>query len=174
MIEATEEQMAEAEAFAKSILSYASSGAGVRADYLLTLVTGSCVFNGRGRDIDIVLGPVSPEDELDDDQLVAINDELVHSLDCTVTSKYGILGEEPGDKGYKMHCYRNGIYNILLVDRGVENWYKARNVCVALTKAMHCTISKRQRVAIHKVLVDGVDAEEAAALTLRQVTEDYT
>jgi len=173
VIVATKQQMKEAHAFAASLLSYAYSVADMQIDTMMALVTGSVMFNGRGRDIDIVLGPVCLDDVLDNNKLTAIHDELVHTLGCTVTSHYGIIGEEPGDKGFKMHCYRKGIYNILLVDRGVENWALAREVCEALAKTLG-PISKRQRVAVHKVLVDGMDANEGAALTLRQVTEDYT
>lgn len=171
MMEATERLPMSPRAMGELLRAQAKQVSG--HDHLTYLLTGSTVINGKGQDIDIVLGPVFSEDVLTDAQLAAIHDSLADVWDYTGADQYVFLGEEPGDKGYKMHCYRKGIYNILLVDRGMEKWDAALQVCIAMSKALGPT-SKRQRVAVHKVLVDGMDGADAGAWTLGQVTNDYT
>ena len=131
------------------------------------VVTGSTYFNGQGQDIDLVLG--LSEDTATDDEF-----ENMHELLEAGGWACNGVPKNYGDRPFNMLTYRKGQYNLLLVDRGVLNWLMAASVCKALVMQTGRPLTKRERVLIHKVIVDRIEDPELAVRTAQnQVREDY-
>ena len=135
--------------------------------HVACVVTGSTYFNGQGRDIDLVLG--LSEDTASDDEF-----ENMHELLEAGGWACNGVPKEYGDRPFSMLTYRKGQYNLILVDRGVLNWMYAATVCKALVMQTGKPLTKRERVIIHKVIVDQIeDPELVVRTTQNQVYEDY-
>ena len=108
------------------------------------LLTGSVVFNGEGNDIDIV-----------------ILSEHTSSPHLMLPSEYELCGAESYDDIGMFVAVRNADYNLIICNEREYylNWVVARNLCVALGK-LYGTVPKAMRVAVHKAVVDGYDAED--------------
>lgn len=131
------------------------------------VVTGSTYFNGKGQDIDLVLGF---------SEGIAAAAEFANMHELLEAGGWACSGvpKDYGDRPFSMLTYRKGQYNLILVDRGVLNWHMAASVCKALVMQTGWPLTKRERVVIHKVIVDGIEDPELAVRTAQnQVREDY-
>lgn len=131
------------------------------------VLTGSTYFNGQGQDIDLVLGFM--EGTASDAEFASI-----HELLTAGGWGYNGVPQDYGDRPFNMLTYRKGQYNLILVNRGVLNWLKAARVCKVLVMLTGRPLTKRERVAVHKVIVDEIYDPGLAILTAqKQVSEDY-
>lgn len=106
--------------------------------------TGSCEINGEGNDVDVVV----------------LLQEPLHTFH---PPKYWTLcGGESYDSHGMLAAYRNGDYNFILVDdpEYYGDWESALHVCKFL--ARHGLNSRNWRVAMHRIIVDGYDADEVS------------
>lgn len=131
------------------------------------VLTGSTYFNGRGQDIDLVLGFM-------DGTASDAEFERMHKLVEAHGWACNGVPQDYGDRPFNMLTYRKGQYNLILVNRGVLNWLKAARVCKVLVMLTGRPLTKRERVAVHKVIVDEIYDPGLAILTAqKQVSEDY-
>lgn len=125
------------------------------AYWMETLWTGSTRIRGQGQDIDILLAPAIPDEELGDTDMKLMVDVFkrlgfeVH--DCEYHSQ---------EEGYSLVSLRFENVNIILVSRGLQHWKKALEVCRALA-AQGVILDRRARAAVHAVIVDNMSAEKA-------------
>ena len=119
------------------------------------LLTGSVVFNGEGNDIDIV---ILSEYTSNPHLLLPIEYELCGAEAYDDIGRFVAIRN--GDLG-RFVAIRNGDYNLIICNEREYylNWVVARNLCVALGK-LYGTVPKATHIAVHKVVVDGYDAED--------------
>ena len=110
-----------------------------------SLLTGSVVFNGEGNDIDIL-----------------ILSEYTSNPHLLLPIEYSLCGAESYESIGQFVALRNGDYNLIICnDREYYlKWVVARDLCVAIGE-LYGNVPKAVRVAVHRVVVDGYDAEDA-------------
>lgn len=110
-----------------------------------SLLTGSVVFNGEGNDIDIL-----------------ILSEYTSNPHLLLPIEYSLCGAESYESIGQFVALRNGDYNLIICnDREYYlKWVVARDLCVAISE-LYGNVPKAVRVAVHRVVVDGYDAEDA-------------
>jgi len=117
------------------------------------LLTGSVVFNGEGNDIDIVI--------------LSEHTSIPHLM---LPSEYELCGAESYDDIGMFVAVRKGDYNLIICNEReyYYGWVEARNLCVALGE-LYGNVPKAMRVAVHKVVVDGYDAEDTVVAVQHMV-----
>lgn len=105
-------------------------------------ITGSVAFNGQGNDLDVVC--------------------LVYALPspCSTNSGWVLCGEESYESRGMFVALRKGDVNLILCEdvEYYRAWATAKEVCTYLSK-VYGTNTRDVRVAIHKIIVDGFNAD---------------
>lgn len=106
--------------------------------------TGSCEINGEGNDVDVVVQLHQP----------------LHTFNPP--EHWELCGTESYESQGMFAAYRVGEYNFIVVDDPsyYADWETALHVCKFL--ARYGMNSKNWRVAMHRIIVDGFDADEVS------------
>lgn len=112
------------------------------------LWTGSTYYDGEGKDLDIVLNPLRPDD-------MDIIQSRLEAAGYTVTiNEHYPLSPD-------LRTYRKGIVNVIVSTVSVFKWQQAREFCKWLATDRGIK-DKASRILAHGLIVDGKPMNEAA------------
>lgn len=108
-------------------------------------LTGSALFNGRGRDLDIVV-------RIPDDKDHSIIEDLLPGVVVSAGGRYASSVASDGRQ-----CFRIGDVNIIAQKGAIRyaNWVTAGGACLAVAMHSPAGIDKKTRCLLHRLIVDG-------------------
>lgn len=99
---------------------------------------------------------------MDLDMVVHVRD-MASSMNVLDLAGYACNSKDYADSTDNFKCFRNGLVNVMLVtdQKWYDNFLLSSEVCKAMNLCGLAIDMKAARIAVHRVIMDGEDAETA-------------